>query len=185
MAIAEEGSKMIGTVLRISPPVGFAAAALAVLVLVNPARAAPDDAQGVLTPKGGNMREGLWVLNQARSKELSPGDQTLWIIKDDGKQLVWVSVIKDAQGRVKVSSFDGPYNGDAVAVVGTGMMSRLSSTSPGTIHNEGEIPGVGAYREDCTVRGEGKRFTCEGQVKAKDGVHPWHDDFDWVSPSPQ
>src|SRR6476646_4439581 len=44
---------------------------------------------------GGNLPEGMWVLNRTRSVQLEPADQTLWIIKDDGKQLTWVLVSTD------------------------------------------------------------------------------------------
>ena len=132
-----------------------------------------------------HMREGFWVLNLARSKELTPGSQTLWVVKDNGKVLIWVSISKDPAGMVKVISFDGRYNGDAVPVVGTSMVSRVASNAPNKIQNSGQIVGTGPYKEDCTVFPDGKRFTCDGEVEAKDGVHRWHDDFDWVGPSPQ
>ncbi len=156
----------------------------AALIAMVGAIAAPVARADAAAERHGNIPEGLWVLNQQRSKELTPGNQTLWMVKDDGKNVVWVSVLTDAQHRVRVSSWDGAYDGDAVAVVGSGMMAKVTSNSPGTIHNFGEIPGVGPYSEDCKVLAGGKNFVCDGQVVAADGVKRWHDDFDWVAPSP-
>lgn len=142
-------------------------------------------APGRLTARGGNMPEGLWVLNQARSIELTPGKQTLWIVKDDGKNTVWVSVMTDDQGRVRISSFDGAYGGPPAPVTGSPMTSQAVSRAPGTLHNFGRIAGLGPYMEDCAVDPSQKHFTCDGQVTTKTGIRRWHDDFDWAGPSPR
>ena len=158
------------------------ASLLAAAMLVLPANAATP---GRLTAHGGVMPEGLWVLNQARSIELVPGKQTLWIVKDDGKNTVWVSVSTDDQGRARVSSFDAAYGGPPAPVTGSPMLSQVVSRAPGTLHNFGRIAGLGPYAEDCAVDPAQKHFTCDGEVTTSAGVRRWHDDFDWVGPSPQ
>lgn len=154
-----------------------AAAVAGAVVLASPGQAAAPAVEG-------NIPEGLWILNQARSQQLAPGDLTLWIVKDDGKHMVWVSVLADAERRVKISVWDGAYDADAVPVVGTPMLARVTSKAPGTIHNFGEITGMGPYSEDCTVMPDRKRFLCDGQVTTPQGVRRWHDDFEWAGPSP-
>ena len=83
------------------------------------------------------IREGLWVLNQARSKKLTPGTQTLWIVKDDGDHMIWVSVERDPNNRVRVSSWDGRYDGQPVEVIGTGMIAHVRPDGPGRVLNWG------------------------------------------------
>jgi hypothetical protein len=154
-------------------------------VALGAAQAAPGlAAEAQPAALGGVVPTGLWVLNQQRSVELQPGKQVLWIVKDNGKHLVWVLVVTDPNGMAKVMSFDGAYDGPASTVVGTGMETSLHSPSPGRLHNEGQLPGVGPYSEDCEVQSGGRRFVCNGSVQAPDGVKRWHDDFDWVGPSP-
>lgn len=127
----------------------------------------------------GIVPEGFWVLNQARSHKMNPGEQTLWIVKDDGDHVVWVSVERDAHNMVRISSWDGRYDDQPTEVKGTGMMTHLSSRAPGTLHNWGDIPGLGRYTEDCTILDGGKRMRCEGAVAAADGTKHYVDDFDW------
>lgn len=134
--------------------------------------------------RGGNVPEGIWVLNQQRSKKLVPGAQTLWIVKDDGKQMAWVGIETDAQQKVKIHSWNGTYDGKPVAVVGTGMSTQLTSPAPGKIYNFGTIPGKGKYAEHCELLEAGKRLYCEGEVTTPKGVQKWIDDFDFVGPSP-
>ena len=135
-------------------------------------------------PRASVLREGLWVLNQARSQKLNPGSQTLWIVKDDGDHVVWVSVERDPHNMVKISSWDGRYDGQPVEVIGTGMIAHLQSDGPGRLRNWGEIPKLGKYSEDCVISGGGKRLRCEGKVDLGNGVKTWVDDFDWRSPGP-
>jgi hypothetical protein len=135
---------------------------------------------------GGNIPLGMWKLNRQRSSQLEPVDQVLWIVKDNGRFLIWVLVSTDAQGMVRVNTWDGPYDGEPARVVGTPMMSQISSGSPGTLQSRGTIEGVGPFTEDCTVTAGGRRFLCHGEVTSSDGtVRRWVDDFDWVSPSPR
>ncbi|MFC3052857.1 hypothetical protein [Kordiimonas pumila] len=132
----------------------------------------------------GNMPEGIWVLNQERSKKFMPGTHTLWVIKDDGQRLVWVSVEADPEGHVRVTSWDGEYGGEPVEVKGSGMMTVVSSPEKGRVLNHGDIPGLGSYSEDCTVMNEGKRMLCTFTLTTSEGVNTYIDDFDWFSAGP-
>lgn len=136
-------------------------------------------------PRAPVLREGLWVLNQARSHKLNPGSQTLWIVKDDGDRVVWVSVERDLHDVVKISSWDGRYDGQPVEVTGTGMIAHLASDGPGRLHNWGEIPKLGKYSEDCVVSGGGERMRCEGKVEMGGETKTYIDDFDWRAPAPR
>ncbi len=136
------------------------------------------------TQSGGNIPLGFWVLNRERSTQLQPVNQTLWIVKDNGKFLVWVLVGTDESGMVRVNSWEGPYDGDPVPVNGTSMTTQITSPAPGMLHNFGQIKGVGPYSEDCQVMDSGKRFLCHGEVTTAGGVQQWTDDFDWVSAAP-
>jgi len=80
----------------------------------------------------GNIPEGLWRLDEARSKKLEPSSQTLWIIKDDGQKLAWVSVETFPDGRHRITSWTGTYDAaEPVAVAGTGFLARVTSKGPG------------------------------------------------------
>jgi hypothetical protein len=141
---------------------------------------------GTLTAKVGNVPEGLWVLNLARSRPMVvSASQVMWMLKDNGKQMVWVAAITDAKGMVQVNSWDGPYDGAAVGVIGTTMSSQLTSRTPGTVHNFGIIAGAGSYVEDCEVSEGGKRFVCHGKLTTPQGEQDWLEDYDWVGPSPR
>ncbi|WP_174293045.1 hypothetical protein [Sphingomonas bacterium] len=155
--------------------------ATALLVLSLPAAAEP----GRLTARGGVMPEGLWVRNRAKSVEIDPGDDTLWVVKDDGKTSVWVSVATDDKGKISVMSYEGAYGGPPSPVKGTPMTTQIVSRAPGTLHNWGRIDGLGPYVEDCAVDAGQKHFTCDGQVTTTAGVRRWHDDFVWAGPSPK
>lgn len=154
-----------------------ATAGIAALLAASSAAAAPASAPV--------LREGLWVLNQARSHKLNPGSQTLWIVKDDGDHVVWVSVERDLDGKVRISSWDGRYDGQPVEVTGTGMIAHLKSDGPNRLHNWGEIPKLGKYSEECVVSEAGKRMRCEGRVDLGGTITTYVDDFDWHSPGPR
>jgi hypothetical protein len=141
--------------------------------------------RGTVTGSGGNIPEGMWHLNRARSVQLEPADQTLWVIKDDGKHLIWVLVSTDQQGEVRINSWSGAYGGEPAPVMGSPMRSQIVSRAPGTLHNSGEIAGLGSYSEDCEVMQRGRRFVCHGEVTTASGVRRWTDDFDWIAPSPR
>ena len=158
--------------------------AMTALVLLSAGGAAPFVAPATAAPAP-LLREGIWVLNQARSQKLNPGSQTLWIVKDDGDHVVWVSVERDLHNMVRISSWDGRYDGQPVEVIGTGMIAHLKSDGPGRLHNWGEIPKLGKYSEDCVVSGDGGRMRCEGKVDLGGEVKTYIDDFDWRGPSPR
>lgn len=145
--------------------------------------AAPALAQGTPAPHG-IVPQGIWVLNPGRSHSLNPGRQTLWVVKDDGRHLVWVSVIIDDQHRVQIVSYDGAYGGSPAPVVGSPMTTQIVATGPASLHNFGTIVGVGDYSEDCRVSQDRTRFRCEGQVQTTSGARPYMDDFDWFANSP-
>lgn len=133
----------------------------------------------------GNIPEGMWVLNQERSKKFMPGTHTLWIIKDDGNRLVWVSVETDPNGHnLRVTSWDGTYGGGPTEVKGSGMMTIISSPGKGRMLNQGNIPGLGSYKEDCTIMNEGKRMRCEFTLHTNKSANVYIDDFDWVAAGP-
>ena len=132
----------------------------------------------------GVLPEGIWVLDEERSVELMPGAQTLWIIKDDGEELVWVNVARSPSGDLRVTSYSGRYGGDPSPVQGSPMMSSIVSPGPGRIDNFGTIEGMGTYSENCELADGGKRFICHGKVTTSDGEKQWIDNFEWVAPSP-
>ena len=142
-------------------------------------------APSLATEPRGIVPEGLWVLDTHRSKELQPGRQTLWIVKDDGRDLAWVSVLRDDSDHVHLASYEGAYGAAATAVTGAPMRTKISSPGPGRLHNEGEMIGVGPYEEDCTVQDGGKAFVCDGEVQSAKGAQRWHDHFVFTAPSPK
>jgi hypothetical protein len=136
------------------------------------------------TTTGGNVPEGVWVLNQAKSKKLVPTSHTLWILKDDGERLIWVSIETTENDVAKVTSWDGAYDGDPAVVSGSGFIARLKSEAPGSITTYGEIPDMGPFFEKCVVDPSGKHMICNGQVTTPDGILAWVEDFDWHGPGP-
>lgn len=132
----------------------------------------------------GRIPEGIWVMNPARSKRLVPGTHTLWIIKDDGIDLIFASVETDTAGTVKLTSWQGRYNGPPVEVIGSGMMAQVTSPGPHEMLITGDIPGMGRFTEHCLVTEQGKRLRCTGRIEAADGPLEYVDDFDWFSASP-
>lgn len=109
----------------------------------------------------------------------------LWIIKDDGKRLVWVSVLTSAQNQLVIQTWDGRYDREAAVVTNSGgVTARVSSTAPGTVHTVGEMPGLGQFVEDAAVMDDGKRLVCKGHAEGTGGRLEWVEDFDWVFPNP-
>lgn len=136
------------------------------------------------TSAGGNIPEGVWVLNQERSRKLEPTSHTLWIVKDDGERMAWVSIETTADAPVKITAWDGRYDGEPAVVSGSGFVARLTSDGPGTMRTYGEIPDMGPYFEACAVDETGRRLLCHGQVETPDGVLKWTEDFEYHGPSP-
>jgi hypothetical protein len=124
------------------------------------------------------------VLNLQRSKPMDPAARTLWIIRDDGKHLTWVLVLTDADGSVRLNTWDGPYNGPPALVGGTPMRAQIRSRAAGTMQIHGEIEGEGAFLEDCVLAEDGRTLVCTGEVTTADGVQTYLEEFDWAGPSP-
>jgi hypothetical protein len=114
--------------------------------------------------------EGMWVMKPERSKRLVPGTHTLWIVKNDGRALIFASVETDIAGEVKLTSWQGDYDGPAVEVVGSGMMASLSAPAPREMLITGEIPGMGVFSEHCIWSPESNTLVCRGRVETPDGL---------------
>jgi hypothetical protein len=134
---------------------------------------------------GGNVPLGIWRQNAKRSAPLEPGERTLWIIKDDGKHLIWVVVSTTPEGEVRLNAWDGAYDAAPTPVIGTPMSAQITSSEPGVIRTCGVIEGLGPFVEEARVMDGGKRFVAHGHVTTADGrVLSWTEEYDWVAPSP-
>lgn len=134
--------------------------------------------------QSGPIREGLWVLNEARSSTLAPKSMTLWIIRNTDEELTWVAVETDSAGVTKVLTWRGRYGGEAQVVVGAGIKARLTCEAREGIRTEGEFPGIGPFVEMCTLVDGGERMLCKGEVTTAGGVRTYLEDFDWFGASP-
>ena len=121
--------------------------------------------------------EGLWVMDPSRSDRLVPGTHTLWIVKNDGKSLIFASVETDLAGEVKLTSWDGTYDGGPTEVIGSGMMASITAPAPGEMLITGEIPEMGSFSEHCRLSEDGSRLVCEGRIETADGPITYRDDF--------
>ena len=135
------------------------------------------------TASGGTIPEGMWALNEERSKPLLPGRQTLWVLKDDGQSFVWVIVLVNEQG-AQVISNNGSYDGPPQQVTGAPMIVQTITTGPNSLKNFGTIEGAGDYFENCVLSSDGKRLTCTGELNAGGQITPFVDDFDWFGEGP-
>jgi hypothetical protein len=132
----------------------------------------------------GVVPEGIWVLDEERSRMLVPASVTLWIIRDDGERLIWVGVETNVSGEVAVKTFNGLYGGPPAVVSGSGFIVSLSSPAPRTIRVEGEIPDMGPFSETSITSENGRQLRVNGEVRAADGVKSWYEEFNWVGPTP-
>lgn len=132
----------------------------------------------------GIVPEGVWVLDQERSKKLVPCSHTLWVIKDDGEELTWVSVETGEDDVHKITSWTGYYDGEPSTVSGSGFVANLRALGPDEMETYGDIPEMGPFSEICKVDPSGKKMVCNGRVETKDGVITWHEVFDLRGPSP-
>jgi hypothetical protein len=107
---------------------------------------------------GGNVPLGIWRQNPERSTPLEPGERILWIIKDDGKHLIWVVVSTTPGGEVRLNAWDGAYDAAPKPVIGTPMLAQITSPEPGVIRTRGAIEGMGSFVEEAKVMDGGKRF---------------------------
>ena len=123
-------------------------------------------------------------MNVARSRKLHPAEHVLWIVRDDGRELAFVSIEVDDTRQVTLSSWKGEYGGDPVEVTGTGMMAQVTSSRRGEIVVSGSMPGLGDFVERGEVLEEGRRLLCHGEVSTPEGLLTYVEDFDWISPCP-
>lgn len=128
--------------------------------------------------------EGIWIMKPERSRRLVPGTHTLWIVKNDGRQLAFSSVETDMEGTMKLTSWQGDYDGPPVEVLGSGMMASLTAPAPGEMLITGDIPGMGAFSEHCVLSEDGQNLVCTGRVVTPDGPLEYIDDFDFYSKVP-
>lgn len=132
----------------------------------------------------GILREGIWKLDEAKSVQLAPGAQTLWVIKDNSKVLIWVNILTNPEGMVRTASFEGHYGGEPSPVLGTPMTAQLDPAKPGYVATSGSIEGLGPFREECEISMGNRHFVCHGKVTTAEGEKTWLDVFNWTSPSP-
>lgn len=132
----------------------------------------------------GVVPEGVWVLDQAKSQKLAPSSHTLWVIKDDGAELTWVSVETGADNVHKITSWTGHYGGGPSTVNGSGFVARLRALGPDEMETYGEIPEMGPFSEVCKVDPSGEKMVCNGKVETRDGVLTWREVFNLYSLSP-
>lgn len=132
----------------------------------------------------GIIPEGIWILDEARSRKLVPGGVTLWIIRDDGERLIWVAVEKSSEGGISIKTFDGAYGGEPAIVHGSGFVVSLSSPAPRTVRVEGEIPNMGPFSETDVVSADGRQMRVNGEVRTDGEVQRWYEEFNWQGPSP-
>jgi len=132
----------------------------------------------------GPIPAGLWHLNPSRSRLLSPKAMTLWIVRNDGEELLWVAVETHPAGDTQVLSWRGRYGGPPTQVHGAGIEARLTCPAEAGIRTEGEFPGIGTFVEYCTLEAGGTRMVCRGEVTTRDGVQTYLEDFDWQGDSP-
>lgn len=135
------------------------------------------------TTTGGTIPEGIWVLDQARSRKLTPTSHSLWIIRDDGTRLIWASVETTDAG-TQVTAYDNGYDAGPAVVTGSGFVAQITSPRPGVLVTTGEVPGMGAFTETSNVLVDGKTMQCHGEVHTADGTLTWFEHFDWTGPSP-
>jgi hypothetical protein len=133
---------------------------------------------------GGIIPEGLWILDEARSRMLVPASVTLWVIRDDGERLIWVVVETSASGEVAVKTFDGTYGGPPAVVQGSGFIVSLSSPAPRTARVQGEIPNMGPFSETDVVSSDGRQMRVDGEVHTLEGMKHWYEEFNWQGPMP-
>ena len=132
----------------------------------------------------GIIPEGIWILDEKRSRMLVPASVTLWIIRDDGERLIWVVVETSASGQVAIKTFDGTYGGPPAVVQGSGFIVSLSSPAPRTARVEGEIPNMGLFSETDVVSADGRKMRVDGEVQTPEGVKSWYEEFNWHGPMP-
>lgn len=128
---------------------------------------------------GGIVPEGIWILDEARSRKLTPGAVTLWIVRDDGERLVWVAVETSPAGEISIKTFDGAYDGPPAAVQGSGFVVSLTSPGLRTVRVDGEIPDMGPFHELDVISEDGRQMRVNGEVQTATGTMTWYEEFNW------
>ena len=131
----------------------------------------------------GIIPEGMWVMDEARSRKLVAAALTLWVVRDDGERLIWVSVETEHTGKVSVNAFDGRYGGEPVTVQGNGFVVSLTTPTPRTVRVTGDIPGMGPFEETSVISADERLMEVDGQVNANGEVKRWYELFEWQGPS--
>lgn len=132
----------------------------------------------------GIIPTGIWVMDEARSQKLVPASLTLWVLRDDGEQLAWVSAETEKDGKLAVNAFQGRYGGPPVTVQGSGFVVSLSSPGPRQVRVTGEVPNMGSFEETSEISADGRQMTVNGTVRTDDGDETWYEEFNWTGPSP-
>lgn len=135
-------------------------------------------------PAQGVIPTGIWIMDEARSRKLVPAALTLWVLRDDGDRLVWVSVETDLSGTITVNSFDGRYGGPPVTVQGNGFVVSLTSPGAQQVRVAGEVPGMGPFEELSEISEDGRQMIVNGTVRTVHGETTWYEEFNWQAPSP-
>ncbi len=137
-----------------------------------------------MTMLSGIIPAGLWVMDEARSTKLVPAALTLWVVRDDGEQLVWVSVETNRDGGVSVNAFDGRYGGPPVTVQGNGFIVLLEALGERQIRVSGTVPGMGLFEEVSMISADGCKMIVHGKILTGENAPTWYEEFDWRGPSP-
>lgn len=131
----------------------------------------------------GIIPTGMWVMDEARSRKLTPAALTLWVIRDDGDQLVWVSVETDPAGKISIHAFDGRYDGPPTTVLGNGFVVSLTSPGPDQIEVKGDLPGMGPFREHSRISADRRQMIVNGEVRIGEDLTTWYEEFNWQGPA--
>lgn len=135
-------------------------------------------------PGTGLIPTGIWVMDEERSRKLVPAALTLWVLRDDGDQLAWVSVETEPSGKISVNAFDGSYGGPPATLQGNGFVVSLTSPGPRQVRVTGQVPDMGPFEENTEISPDGLKMVVNGSVRIGDGETTWYEEFDWRGPSP-
>jgi hypothetical protein len=156
---------------------------LCVLASAHASSARVDENSTTIQPRS-NVAPGFWILNQPRAKASSLEREQLWIVKDDGRDMIWVSVQADARGAIHVTSWQGQYDGPAAASAGGELTLALTSPKHGEIKLSGMLSGVGAIDEHCIMLRSKKHLRCTIRIATDKDPVTLVKDFRFV-PAPQ
>jgi hypothetical protein len=156
---------------RYTAAIGFTALAFA---------AAPAAASDGIFP------EGLFTLNLERSDAMfGKSNQVLWIIKDDGKTLVFALVEESVKGDTRILTWSGVYGGEAAPILGDNFTLKASSTGKGHLQWQGVAPDGGTFTENCVYAPANRSVRCDGELRSGENVRKYVDHYDWASAAPR